>query len=122
MLEEHDLAVGLVRLFFQVVMQMLGHHRRHRIPASALLLQSAQAVAVRMGFLSVLLQDAMKIMSVTVPWDEHGPTIVMILDMKYESLFEAAFERMLQVERRVTSEMGVSSLIAQRIRGCERGE
>ena len=107
MLEEHDLAVGLVRLFFQVVMQMLGHHRRHRIPASALLLQSAQAVAGRMGFLFVLLKDTMKIMSVTVPWDEHGPNVVVILDLKNESLFEAAFERMLQVERRVTSELGI---------------
>lgn len=107
-LENCDSAVELVSLFFQVVMQMLAHHRRHRIPASAFLLQSAQAVASRMGRLFVLLEDTMLVMGATVPWDERGPPVVAILRPEYESMFGMAFERMAQMERRATSEWAIN--------------
>ena len=98
-----DSAVELVRLFFLVVLQIRAHHLRHSIPPSALLKQSAQAVADRMGRLYVLLKDYMKILRVTVPWDEHGPGVVAILEMDCEPTYEAAFGRLAQVERTVAS-------------------
>lgn len=94
-------------LFFQVVMQMLAYHRRHRIPATALLLQSAQAVASRMGRLYFLLKPTMDVMGTTVPWDERGPPLITILRPEYERMFEMAFERMAQMERRATSEWAI---------------
>ena len=101
--EDRDSAVQLVSLFFQVVMEMLAHHRRHRIPASALLIQSAQAVACRMGCLYVLLKPMMDFEGVTVPWDERGPSVVTILDLKCERIFGEALEKMAQLEERVTA-------------------
>ena len=92
-----------MRLFFQVVMQILAYHRRHRIPASALLLKSAQAVASRMGDLCQLLRNTMEVLGMRVPWDGNGPSAVFVLDLKNESFFEGTLERMLQVEQRVAS-------------------
>ncbi len=105
--EDCDSAVQLVSLFFQVVMEMLAHHRRHRIPASALLIQSAQAVACRMGCLYVLLKPMMDAGDVTVPWDERGPSVVTMLDLKCERIFEEALKRMALLEGRVTAERTV---------------
>ena len=105
---EQDSAVELVRLFFKVVVQMWSYHRRHRIRASALLLQAAQVVADRMGFLYVLLKEQIKIMNVMVPWGERGPLVKTVLDLTFESFYEAAFERLVQVERMATSELDIS--------------
>ncbi len=105
--EDRDSAVQLVSLFFQVTMEMLAHHRRHHIPASALLIQSAQAVACRMGCLYVLLKLMMDVGGVTVPWDERGPSVVRMLDLKCERIFEEALERMALLEERVTGERTV---------------
>ena len=55
-----------------------------------------------MGRLYVLLKPMMEIMGVTVPWDDRGPSVTEILDLKSESNFERALERMAQVERGVT--------------------
>lgn len=93
-------AVELVSLFFQVVMEMLAHHHRHRIPASVLLLQSAKAVASRMGDLYVLLRPTTDVMGVTALWDERGPEVVTVLDLKRRRMFEGALEKLAQVERR----------------------
>ena len=105
---EHDSAVELVRLFFKVVMQMVAYHRRHRIRASALLLQSAQVVADRMGFLYVLLKEQIKIVNVLVPWGEKGPLVRRLLDSTFESFYEAAFERLELVEQMVVSKLGIN--------------
>lgn len=105
---DHDSAVELVRLFFKVVLQMVRYHRRHRIRASALLLQSAQVVADRMGFLCVLLKEQMEIMDVLVPWGEEGPLVSTLLDSSFESFHEEAFERLELVERMVTSDLGIN--------------
>lgn len=103
----YDSAVELVSLFYQVVMQILKHHRRHDIPASALLIQSAQAAASRMGRLYVLLKPMMDVVGVTVPWGDCGPSVTEMLDLKSERNFERALERMAQVERGVTFEWNV---------------
>ena len=104
----HGSAVELVSLFFHVVMQMLAHHRRHRMPASALLLRSAQAVASRMGHLYVLLGPAMDDVGVAVPWAERGPNVVAILDLKQRRMLEGTLEKLAQTERRVLSEEAVN--------------
>ena len=96
-------AVELVSLFFQVVMKMQTHHRDH---PSALLRQSAQALAGRMGRLYVLLKPTMDAMGVTVPWDERGPPVVALLDLECERGFLAVFGRLMEVERRAASESG----------------
>lgn len=105
---EHDSAVELVRLFFKVVAQMVAYHRRRRVRASALLEQSARVVAGRMGFLCVLLKEQMEVMDVLVPWGEEGPLVSTLLDSTFESLHEAAFERLELVERMVTSDLGIN--------------
>lgn len=100
--KQYDSAVELVSLFYQVVMEILAHHRRRRIPASDLLIQSAQAVAKRMGCLYVLLKPTMDAMGVSVSWNECGPNVSRILNSKFEGTFKQAFESMAQVERMVT--------------------
>lgn len=106
-LQDGDSPVELVRLFYIVVVRVLAYHRRHRIPASTLLLKSAKAVARRMGCLYCLLKKEIEEMEVTVPWDERGPKVCVILDLEFESFFEAAFERLVLVERKVISEWAI---------------
>ena len=89
-------------------MQILRHHRYHDIPASALLIQSAQAVASRMGRLCFLLKPTMDMMGATVPWDEHGPSVTRVLDLKSERVFDKALETMAQMERSVVPDLTVS--------------
>ena len=98
----YDSAVELVSLFYQVVVQIVKHHRHYAILESVFLVQSAQAVASRMGRLYVLLKLRMDVVGVTVPWDDRGPSVTEILDSKSERVFERALERMAQVERGVT--------------------
>lgn len=85
-------------------MEIVAHHRHHGVPSSDLLIQSAQAVANRMGRLHVLLKPTMDAMCVTVPWDESGPPVVRLLDLRYERAFKKAFESMAHIERMAASE------------------
>ena len=85
-------------------MKMQTYHRDHRIPPSALLRQSAQAVAGRMAHLFVLLKPAMDAVGATVPWDERGPPVVTVLDLECERGFRAVLDKMMEVERRAALE------------------
>ena len=106
--DEDSSAVELVRLFFMVVLRVRKHHRRQRIPASGLLKESARAVAERMGGLVVLLKGGMRALGVRVPWGEGGPVVGTILGGGYERVYEAAFERLGEVERSLGLEFGVA--------------
>ena len=106
--DRYDSAVELVSLFYQVVMQILRHHRYHDIPASALLIQSAQAVASRMGCLYILLKPTIDMRGMTVPWGERGPSFTRVLDLKSERGFEKALDTMAQMERSVVPDLTIS--------------
>ena len=102
---DRDSATELVRLFYRVVLQILAHHRRRRIPASNLLLQSAQAVACRMGGLAMLLKGGMRRCGMPMPWGEGGPAVDLVLDPTLEWFFEETLERMLWAENGVVAEL-----------------
>ena len=103
-LEDWAAAVEFVSLLFRVVMELLTWTRRKHIPASAILLKSAQFLAVLMGHLYALLSPTMELMRVTVPWGNRGPPVITILDLEYRRRFEEALEDLALMELGDSSE------------------
>ena len=100
--DSNKTGVEVVLLYYRVVVFALKACRKNRVSMSAVLSESAQIVAWRMGGVFEMMKGKMQLFGMEVPWDERGPLVDKVLDLEHERYFESHLERMLHVEQMMT--------------------